>query len=165
MTIKIFPEYLRIKILKALLDLGGGGEDSIPRRKNGLYLFNSALSSFTNNGLIKVVKLLNYYGLDISNSLWELDQLHRKKKIKPFIRKEIIEILIPDNNDCTLCLDCKLTYPMECCRTESTVNRLCIDCYYTLYDNHQSCPYCRSFLGRLIKPSLELSYINMNRLE
>jgi hypothetical protein len=159
------PEDLRIKILKALLDLGGGGEDSIPRRKNGLYLFNSALSSFTNNGLIRVVKLLNYYGLDLSNSLWELDQLYKKKKIKPFIRKEIIDILIPDNNDCILCTDCKLTYPMECCRTESTVNRLCIDCYYTLYDNHQSCPYCRSFLGILVRPSLEISYINMNMFE
>jgi hypothetical protein len=172
------PEFLRIYILRMLLDLGAGSSDSIPAqvfngtsqapRAEGVYsklnLFKSTILTFSSYNLVPVLKMILNYGINRDDAIQNLDDLYTSDVITNETRKRVIDVLLTkeEKHNCNICSDCELSYQIQCCMTNYNDNRICIDCYNNLYESFKPCPFCRQTIGGLVTPKIRRVYNNMN---
>lgn len=138
--LKKIPEWYRLLLLRFLFDMGVCAYDTIPKIKDTMSIFKSAMDNFSRDSKIKVLYLLREYGYDKYYCKWYMDTYYCRYMDK--YTKETIVKIMNDGEVCKIC-DCEseLSYKPMCCSREGGDKFICVCCLDKL--KKQECPWCR----------------------
>jgi hypothetical protein len=157
------PIHIKLHFLKFLFECGVGGSDTIPMYRNGPSIFTFIIKGFRGIPRMKALKMFIDYGCQADLVGWNIETKYENMEITKLERYQIIDMIHPyltNPKNCVICMDSKLTYNLQCCgdilNHEGNDNRLCFECHRSV----TTCPFCRSFRGRLMNPT----HLNLRRV-